>query len=447
MLIELLSHQNFADMRHGLDPSFRFTVSRSIYKGILKYLSNRFGCGYVVQPLPVTSVAAEFSKEGKAVISWKPVYDHLEPTATPEGYIVYRRVGNGCFDSGTAAMDGSCRFESELIPGQVISFKVAAYNDGGISFPSEVVSIGIPESESKEKKVLIVNNFDRISGPAWFEDMSRAGFDNRLDSGVPDMRDITFVGQMHNFIRSEEWSTNECPGFGASYNDMAGEVVAGNTFDYASVHGRAMLEAGYPFYSCSNERFIEDSLTCNDAWAVDLICGKQITTPVGDNKRYTIFPDDMQKAINTFVSTGGNILVSGAYIGTDVWNSIYPVHTDSTARSRTIAFASDVLGYRSVTGKATRRGRKNPVTGGSEILQLVMEMNQGIYCVESPDGIAPASKAGKTIYRYADSGISAGVAYQGNGYRCVSFGFPIEVLTETKMINSLIKNSLDYFTK
>ncbi len=37
MLLELLSHQNFADMRYGLDPQFQFLVCRSIYKGILKY--------------------------------------------------------------------------------------------------------------------------------------------------------------------------------------------------------------------------------------------------------------------------------------------------------------------------------------------------------------------------------------------------------------------------
>ena len=30
MLLELLSHQNFADMRYGLDPSFRFDVSHAI---------------------------------------------------------------------------------------------------------------------------------------------------------------------------------------------------------------------------------------------------------------------------------------------------------------------------------------------------------------------------------------------------------------------------------
>ena len=39
MLLELLSHQNFNDMKYALDPRFRFTVSRAIYKGILKYLA------------------------------------------------------------------------------------------------------------------------------------------------------------------------------------------------------------------------------------------------------------------------------------------------------------------------------------------------------------------------------------------------------------------------
>ena len=31
-LIELMSHQNFADMQYGLDPGFRFWVGRAIYK-------------------------------------------------------------------------------------------------------------------------------------------------------------------------------------------------------------------------------------------------------------------------------------------------------------------------------------------------------------------------------------------------------------------------------
>ena len=52
MILELLSHQNFADMKYGLDPSFRFTVCRAVYKGVLKTLSEFYHTSYVVQPLP-----------------------------------------------------------------------------------------------------------------------------------------------------------------------------------------------------------------------------------------------------------------------------------------------------------------------------------------------------------------------------------------------------------
>jgi len=42
VLIELLSHQNFNDMKLALDPGFRFDVSRAIYKGILRFLSAQY---------------------------------------------------------------------------------------------------------------------------------------------------------------------------------------------------------------------------------------------------------------------------------------------------------------------------------------------------------------------------------------------------------------------
>ena len=38
-IIETLSHQNFPDMKLGQDPNFKFTMARSIYKTILRYVS------------------------------------------------------------------------------------------------------------------------------------------------------------------------------------------------------------------------------------------------------------------------------------------------------------------------------------------------------------------------------------------------------------------------
>ena len=93
MLLELLSHQNFADMRYGNDPRFKFTVSRAVYKGILRYISSQYGTPYVVQPLPVEAFSAVFVDENKVQLRWTPTIDTLETTATPTGYIVYTRKG------------------------------------------------------------------------------------------------------------------------------------------------------------------------------------------------------------------------------------------------------------------------------------------------------------------------------------------------------------------
>ena len=460
MILELLSHQNFADMRHGLDPSFRFAAGRAVYKGIVKYLSNRYGCDYAIQPLPVDHMATEFESGNRISVSWKPVYDSLEPTADPSGFIVYRRIGDGAFDNGTIVTDfsvdsgGYIRWWTDIPSGEVVSFKVAAFNDGGLSFPSETVSIGIParQDSHSDKPVLIVNNFDRVSGPAHFDSGQYAGFSNSTDSGVPYINDITYIGDMYDFRRNEEWISNERPGFGASYTDMAGEIIAGNTFDYPSVHGKAILAAGHPFRSCSNERFVYDQYIRTYAWSVDMICGKQVTTKVGNRQKYSVFPSELQTVLREFTSNGGNILISGAYIGTDLWDTIYPgIKTDSTATDAAVGFAKEILGYRPVTNQAAGRCRVDPVNNPDirnlGTLEFNMEYRSDIYRVESPDGIAPAGKSSKAICRYADSGITAGVAYDAEGYRCVSLGFPIETLLEPSQIENIISTTLDYFRK
>lgn len=62
-IVELLSHQNFADMKLGHDPNFKFTVGRAIYKAVLQFISSQHNKEYVVQPLPVSNFAIEFGKK------------------------------------------------------------------------------------------------------------------------------------------------------------------------------------------------------------------------------------------------------------------------------------------------------------------------------------------------------------------------------------------------
>ena len=459
MLLELLSHQNFEDMKYGLDPTYRFTVGRAIYKGMLKYLSNRYGVPYVVQPLGVEEIGVRFGNNGKAVISWKAMTDPLEPTAEAKGFILYTRKGDGAFDGGdiikvAASAEGRYTYEVPVKPGEIYSFRIAAYNDGGKSFPSETVSIGTPVDGEYGKAVLAVNNFDRVSGPSYFDTPSYAGFDNRVDSGVPDVRDITFIGEMYENRRAMPWVTNARAGFGTSYHGYAGKTVAGNTHDFTYAHGKALMNAGHAFFSCSNEAFCADSTYRKESWAIDLICGKQVTTAVSGHAepRFQVFPAPLRSALTAAAQDGVNIIVSGAHIGTDAWDQIYPFNKDEDDALATQKFIRNVLGYKWVMNFAGRSGEVSFCTDSlyaekAPAGSFNTSPNPEKYCVETPDGISPAGKNGKTIMRYSDTEIPAGIRFEGNGYRTVCMGFPIEALKNEEDIDTIIRKTLEYFKR
>lgn len=459
MILELLSHQNFADMKYGLDPAFRFDVSRAVYKGVLKFLSDRYGCPYEVQPLPVHNFASVLTNNG-VTLSWAPTNDPIEPTAVSRGFILYTRIDDGAFDDGRIidAREAGGRYKAEVSmdPGHIYSFRIAAFNDGGVSFPSETLSAGIPESPVSGDKVMIVNNFSRVSAPAWFDTPDYAGFDYALDSGVPYMYDISYIGQQYQFRRELEWIDDDNPGFGGSYTDEAGLQAAGNTFDYPYVHGKAVLARGYAFSSMGSDAFANDSALASGYWSMDVICGKQVTTSMGRGAvedRYQVFPAPLQKAISDYTAKGGNILISGSNIGTDVWDQIYPaVHKDASYVSRTKRFVEDVLGYRWLTNYASRSGmlwvmRTKQMNTDAVTARFAFHNrpNEEVYCVETPDGIVPADKDGSTFLRYTDTNISAAVCCDKKTYRAISFGFPLETLKDEEDIEKLIGISMDWF--
>ena len=455
MLLELLSHQNFTDMKYGLDPTFRFDVSRAVYKGILKYLSDEHGIPYVVQPLPVRSVSARLTGDREVTLSWEPTVDPKEPTAKAESFILYTRVGDNGFDTGVRLSDvksegGRYSVVLGIDPDIVYSYRIVAENEGGKSFPSETVSVA--QSHRNSRTVRIVNNFYRLSPPAWFDSPQYAGFDRRLDSGVGYIQEINYIGDMYDFRRSSVFTDNSSPGFGGSHSDMTGTVVPGNTFDFISIHGRALLSAGYSFDSSSLEYFTTHG--ADDRTVIDLICGKQVTTVIGNGRvpdRFEVFPASLQKALRDYTSKGGGILLSGAYIGTDVWDEVYPVQKDPAWRAESQAFVQEVLGYRWLTGRGCYNGRienSSPkvlnLRGLDRTFEFHQSLNPYIYCVENPDGIQPADKNGSVVLRYSDNGVPAGVAYDAKGYRVVSFGFPLEVLKDGNVMETLMRRSVEY---
>ena len=439
VLLELLSHHNFLDMKFALDPRFRFDVSRSIYKAMLKFIATQHSLEYVVQPLPVTHFQTEFIDKSHVHLKWLPQSDPLEPTANPKQFKVYIRREGSDFDQGVITADPMCEFD--LPENDVIySFKVTALNAGGESFPSEILSVC--RSSMEKGEVLIVNGFDRVSAPATLESGHLLGFADFWDQGIPDKYDFKYIGRQYDFDADSPWLDDDSPGHGASYGNYETKVVAGNTFDYPNIHGQSFRNAGYSFISASDESVMDSMFNMNDYNIVDLILGEEKTTdwpkPHGD-KQFAAFPAKFQKRIKSYCITGHNLFVSGAYIGTDLYSN--------SKDSVNIRFAEETLKYKFRTNYAVKTGKLHSVDGSffpvDSTFEFCTELNPNQYAVEAPDAIEAADSA-RTIMRYSENNTSAVVAFDGK-YKVVSMGFPFESITSAERRDIFLKYILDFF--
>lgn len=439
MLLELLSHQNFADMRYGNDPRFKFIVSRAVYKGILKHVAAQYDRPYVVQPLPVSSFEVRLAGEGRVVLAWEPTLDPLEPTAVPTGYMVYTRRGEGGFDNGRYTAEP--RFEAEQEAGEVYAYRVTALNDGGESFPSETLAAcHVPDERGC---VLVVNGFNRVSAPLSMRSDSTAGFYPRIDAGVPYMQESSFVGEQYVYDLAEARNSDEKQALGASRSNPVTEVAAGNTFDYPLVHGRAIARAGYSFCSASADAVASYGIDAARFDVVDLILGKQRSTLFGrgvNGYDFKTFTADLQRAMAYYVLSGGTLFVSGSYVASDPTSGAEATDDDRT-------FVREVLHCELEQERASRSGVVRVVApvpafsrGDYEFCERPTET---LYGVESPDALRPVGERSFAVMRYADTGLTAAVANDGER-RTFVMGFPFETIRSEEQRERLMRDVL-YF--
>ncbi len=209
--------------------------------------------------------------------------------------------------------------------------------------------------------------------------------------GFPGNYDISPVGDQYDFDRSSPWLDDDSPGWGASYSDMEGRVIPGNTFDFSIIHGSSILKAGYSFYSVSDEYFCSEPIPASSYTAIDIIMGEEKTTPGFPDKNkveFSIYTPDFMNRLKEATAAGANIFLSGSYIGTDLGLA----YTDSTA----INFASEYLGFKPRTGHAVNSGEfySTDIASSNFKLRSVFNtsLNNGeIYQVEAPDAIEPAA--------------------------------------------------------
>jgi hypothetical protein len=412
-------------MRYGQDPNFRFTLARSIYKTILRYVNRMHGDDYVVTPLTPTHLKVELnSRKGEAKLTWQPTDDPQEPTAETMGYVVYTATGHSDFDNGTQVRRPS--YTVKLEPGITYSFRVAATNKGGQSFPSEVVSVRY--ISGSQKTVLVVNGFHRLSSPAIVCNDSLQGFDLDLDPGITYGKTAGWTGRQTIFHRSRMGIEDET-GLGYGTEELAGMFIAGNDFNYVRTHANAIATTDFNIVSCSVDAVEDKQVNLSDYPIVDLILGLEYDD--GHSLvPYKTFSPQLQQLLRQYTQQGGGLMVSGAYVGSDMWHS-------ATDRQ----FLADVL-------KCTYGGKDDSptdfVNGLGSQFSFYRDLNEQHYAATRPDILQATPTPSAYATMVYNSGYGAAVAYSGNDYRTFTMGFPFECIKSTQQQAGIMSAILSF---
>lgn len=397
MILELLSHKNMADMKYGLNPKFRFAASRAVYKGILRYLN---GPDASVQPLPVEQLS--IGKDG--LLKWKAPIDTLEMSARPTYYMVYTQADNGEWDVQQVT-NTQVRLENKR--GVRYSYYVVAGNEGGLSFPSPIISSYISEKE-ENPTILVVDGFDEVYGPDWFADSTFAGI-------VPgsyaceDGFSCAYIGEQWNYRRADTWTNDDNCGWGSCYRDHAGQLTIGNTHDYAVLHGRALQQMGLSYVSCTAEMARLDSSFA----AVDYICGRN-RMPV---------KADYLPLLSEYLKQGGRLLLS-----TDHLSALDPKWTKRNLH------ASYYAAQATRSGKVQLRYENAP----KRPFTLLLSPNDTQLFTAHPEGLKP--EEGSVWATYLDMRVPAAVATPTT----LVFGFPLEATTD---FDNLYRHSIEWLVQ
>lgn len=434
MILEMLSHQNYADMLVAHDPYCKFLLARAIYKTVLRHIATMHKDKMpTVQPLPVLNVAAMANVQDKQItLSWTPQNDPLEPTAKPTSYVIYIRQNDRGWDNGT--MVNSNKVNIAAVPGVMYRFRIAALNNGGSSMQSEELCARIPYSRNAQS-ILIVNGFDRVAAAQAVDLDTLRGFDMKQDPGVAYMKNTSIY-------------------------DLNGMPVAGNTFNYPALHAKDLLLADDD-YTAHRDLAVSSCMASalphvatGGYSMIDLILGAQRFDGYS-HRVYQAFPEYLQKKLADYTAKGGNVMVSGAYVGEDLrtadqrafarrtlkYTYVDNVHTDNMKLTG-MGTEFNLLSYLNPTMYTTARvNALQPAEGA--FATLLMNESNTTYTTETSlaeDGTEIITQVPHVSVRH----LPGAVAYQGKDYNCLTFGFPLEMIEDQETRRAIINASYQF---
>ena len=229
---------------------------------------------------------------------------------------------------------------------------------------------------------------------------------------------------------------------------MENKEIAGNTFDYPYIHGKAIKAAGFSFVSTGKKSVLNSEVKLHNYKIVDLILGKERQrSRLFDSSKidFKTFEPEMRKAIMQLTDSGGNILVSGSNMVSDL---VLAGNSMTTER----LFMEKTLKIRWTADKVNDLSQVSfhisPLKEIPDNLRLAFysSPNEKSYYVEAPDVVIPSDIRAVKICEYEQNNSSAGIAYKEK-YGVCAFGFPFETIQSEDDRDRLMRSVLTFFTR
>lgn len=388
-LIEIAFHDNEQDAEALKTPKFRQLAARAVYKGIVRYFAAQQGKDPVFLPEPPTHLFAQ-SNKNDIVVGWKAPASGDAKGDAATGYKVYVSAHGKAF-AEPIEVNGTSFTLKNAKAGLTYYFKVTATNAGGESFETPIVAVRPPSKSGQKTEFLIVDGFDRLD---------KFGAVSQYDGDYLGTTKRLFLERMNNY-------------------------------DYAVYHAQGLEKAGFSFDGATNEAIYDNLLNLTNYPAVDWFLGEESSEDNSLNKAE-------RDLVQAYLTKGGALMISGAehaYELSRMPNGADPVFFRNYLKSA--FYADNAKTYKFVGDKG---GIMDNLIGS-------FSDDSGLYNVDYPDVLVPYG-GGQTVLTY-DGGLgrAAAVAYSGNDFKVINFGFPIESVPDNLLRNEIIFRAARFLVK
>lgn len=204
-----------------------------------------------------------------------------------------------------------------------------------------------------------------------------------------------------------------------------------NDYTYMVRHARSFEQCGnFAFDGATNEAVTLGNINLGQYDLVDWFLGEESTSD------YTFDPSE-QTLVQSYLDSGGSLIVSGAEIGWDVGRA--------SSSNAAVSFYNNYL-KSSYAGDDGATYDVVGITGGIyDGIASSFDDGSTIYDVNYPDRMAASGGSDIILSYNGGTGDGAATAYKDPaGFGVVNFGFPLEAVVDYQDRNELVCNAINY---